>query len=674
MWQRTKHNSKVGFDKLWGWADKLGAPVNNLSNKLGSEAFWPTSLDKECDKAARILRSFCKDGFYEEHAGASADGPKQKQKVLKSIPTEVIRNAKGLAIFTTMRTGLWVSGAGGSGIIIGRTEDGTWSPPSGILLHTGGLGFLVGVDIYDCVVVINTEAALEAFTKVRCTVGGEVSAVAGPMGVGGILETEVHKRQAPVFTYLKSRGFYAGVQVDGTVVIERTDENERFYGEKIGCADILAGKVAHPPYETKALLETIRAAEGGDDIDNSLVPSEPPPGDYEMESEPADPNGHVFGIPDMEDPDPFGVLALEKQGLHIIEAGTKRRPDSTVFEFHPSPASPIFSAFSRRSVDSKSFRDSRSASRRSSWRTSTLSTMDRSIQTCTTDMATQTDFDSPAVSISSPRPSESPNRAAMAEIPEDEEIKISEPAQAVVAENITAEPEEESEVESEDEDMTDGLKPEEEKREVPEGHALVRQGSVLPYGEEDAVLEEPVVHQVQAPQAIRARLVTVTKPTAPKLPPRNPGRNRKGPLVINADPLNSDFMPKEQATSSSPRTPQSLSEKPSVRTDSASSISSRDSVSSVEAMEAMTQRVSKISMVSGDEKKKLQSDSESAIESDFESDDEEDEKKVEEKNDEVSTKQLHARRESDEFHTVPATPEDRAASPLKKVPSQEDFS
>lgn len=58
-WDKTKTSSKKGFDKAWGWADKLGAPVNRLSNKIGSEAFWPTSLDKESDKAARILRSFC---------------------------------------------------------------------------------------------------------------------------------------------------------------------------------------------------------------------------------------------------------------------------------------------------------------------------------------------------------------------------------------------------------------------------------------------------------------------------------------------------------------------------------------------------------------------------------------------------------------------------------------
>jgi len=58
-WDKTKTISKKGLDKTWALADKLGAPVNRLSNKIGSEAFWPTTLDKECDKAARILKSFC---------------------------------------------------------------------------------------------------------------------------------------------------------------------------------------------------------------------------------------------------------------------------------------------------------------------------------------------------------------------------------------------------------------------------------------------------------------------------------------------------------------------------------------------------------------------------------------------------------------------------------------
>ena len=373
-WSTTKTTSKQGFDKVYGIVDKLGAPINKITNKIGSEAFWPTTLDKESDKAARILRSFCKDGFYVEDqdgTAASADGPKAKAKVIKKIPTEVIRKAKGLAIFTTMRTGLWVSGAGGSGILVARTSTGDWSPPSGILLHTAGLGFLVGVDIYDCVVVINTDKALEAFTKIRCTLGGEVSAVAGPVGVGGVLETEIHKRQAPVWNYLKSRGFYAGVQIDGTVIIERGDENERFYGERISVADILAGKARHPPYEVRTLMATIKAAQG-DPVEESALPTaEPTPSDMDIEKPQVAPG---FGLPAEDDPDPFGVKALEEEGLQIKEAGTKRRPSMEVFEYKPSPTSPIYSTFRRHSMDS-----GRRNSKRSSIRS--VASIDRGTQT-----------------------------------------------------------------------------------------------------------------------------------------------------------------------------------------------------------------------------------------------------------------------------------------------------
>ena len=70
-----------------------------------------------------------------------------------------------------------------------------------------------------------------------------------------------------------------------------------------------------------------------------------------------------FGIPAFGDPDPFGVLALEREGLEIKEAGTKHRPSSDAFEYRPSPTSPIFSTFARRSVDGISRRSSRRESK-----------------------------------------------------------------------------------------------------------------------------------------------------------------------------------------------------------------------------------------------------------------------------------------------------------------------
>jgi lipid-binding SYLF domain-containing protein len=286
-WDKTKHGSKAAFDKAWAGFEKLGVPVNKLTNKIGSEAFWPTTLDHESDKAARILKSFCKDGFYkEEPASPTSKGPKNKPRVLVKIPQKVIQNCVGLAIFTVMRTGLWVSGAGGSGVLIARKEDGSWSPPSGILIHTLGVGFMAGIDIYDCVVVINDRKALEAFSKVRVSLGGEISVVAGPVGAGGIVESEVMKDRKPLWSYMKSRGLYGGIQLDGTIIVERNDENARFYGERLPISQILAGNVKRVPADTRMLMEVVKQAEGRTDVDPVVlehVAQQPPPSDFPVE-------------------------------------------------------------------------------------------------------------------------------------------------------------------------------------------------------------------------------------------------------------------------------------------------------------------------------------------------------------------------------------------------------
>lgn len=544
--------------------------------------------------------------------------------------SQVIKNAKGLAIFTTMRTGLWFSGAGGSGILVGRKEDGNWSPPSGIMLHTAGLGFLVGVDIYDCVVVINTQEALDAFATIRCTLGGEISAVAGPVGVGGVLETEVHKRQAPVFNYLKSRGFYAGVQIDGTIIIERTDENERFYGQKIGVKDILAGKTMITPREIRPLLETIKAAQGDADVDASLLPDEPPPADFEIEN-----NQQLFGVPDKEDPDPFGVLALEQAGLEIREAGTHKRPPSEQFEFKPSPTSPIYTTF-RHSMD----RSSMDRSRRSSWRTSTISSVLESNRGSTmVDSETQTDLESTPTTPEPPtlptRPSHngSPTIPTMADIPEDkstDEINLppahaqeetkngaqgdkgnNSPKEAKPKDSLSKGATPEISVSTEEdatakkpqvaespdfshddeksatarlrENRKSRLRPVSEAR---KSMAIGNDGSEddYDYDDDDVEEEEPVIQeflQATAPQAInRARIVTVAKPIPPKLPMRSPLRARNS---VHSD-TSSEYEHRDAACGPSPVQAPSIPQTPSLKNDG-SSTSSRESISSMEGFE-----------------------------------------------------------------------------------------
>jgi lipid-binding SYLF domain-containing protein len=285
-WEKTKASSRHFFNKV-------GEPVNKATNKLGAEAFWPTSLDKEADKAARILRSFCIDGFVAKDSGKHG---KSKDKIPPEVcslitslnhlltPIQIIRNCKGLAIFTVMRTGFHWSGAGGSGVVVARLPNGQWSPPAGILIHTLGWGLMAGVDIYDCVCVINNDKGMDGFTRLRATLGADVSAAVGPLGAGSQVESEIIQRQAPVWSYTKGRGLYVGAAIDGTVIVQRPSENERFYGrESIKNTQILAGEVQPPPGTMVQLWETLSAIDDKPHDASKLPPPNQVPGDHELE-------------------------------------------------------------------------------------------------------------------------------------------------------------------------------------------------------------------------------------------------------------------------------------------------------------------------------------------------------------------------------------------------------
>ncbi|KAL2104429.1 hypothetical protein VUR80DRAFT_958 [Thermomyces stellatus] len=122
--------------------------------------------------------------------------PSRSRAILK-VPAKVVRDALGLAIFTSARAGFQVSAATGSGVLIARQADGSWGAPSGIQVHALGAGFLAGADIYDCVCVINTREALEAFSRTRVSLGPEVALAAGPFGVGGKVQVGASASRSP---------------------------------------------------------------------------------------------------------------------------------------------------------------------------------------------------------------------------------------------------------------------------------------------------------------------------------------------------------------------------------------------------------------------------------------------------------------------------------------------
>ena len=194
------------------------------------------------------------------------------KKSMVKIPDAVLRECAGLAIFHVLRAGAFHGSlAAGSGVVVARRADGTWSPPSSFVVSTVGAGFMLGLDVYDCVCVLNTPAQVGAFTNPRVSLGGEASIAVGPVGTGGSVDAALSKTVRPMWSYMKSRGLWAGVQIDGTIIVSRGDANSVFYNERgITAKKILRGDVAWP-VQARPLFEVLRAIEGRPDVDHTVV-------------------------------------------------------------------------------------------------------------------------------------------------------------------------------------------------------------------------------------------------------------------------------------------------------------------------------------------------------------------------------------------------------------------
>jgi len=161
----------------------------------------------------------------------------------KSIPPEVLRDAQGVAIITVIKAGFVFSGRGGSGVVVARTGKG-WSGPSAIGTGGAGFGFQIGAEQTDFVFVLNTRAAVEAFSQGgNVQFGGNMSLAAGP--IGRTAEAGVTPLAA-VYAYSRSKGLFGGISLEGTVIATRNEANANYYGRSVTPGEILSGKVKVP--------------------------------------------------------------------------------------------------------------------------------------------------------------------------------------------------------------------------------------------------------------------------------------------------------------------------------------------------------------------------------------------------------------------------------------------
>ena len=161
----------------------------------------------------------------------------------KSIPRNVLRNAKGLAIMSVIKAGFVFSGKAGHGVVVTRTARG-WSGPSFIGTGGAGWGLQAGAQETDVVFVLNNNAAVRAFSKGgNVTLGVDASAAAGP--VGRDAQAAVTPKAA-IYTYSRSKGLFAGASIEGAVIATQKEANDRYYRKSVSATDILKGRVGSP--------------------------------------------------------------------------------------------------------------------------------------------------------------------------------------------------------------------------------------------------------------------------------------------------------------------------------------------------------------------------------------------------------------------------------------------
>ena len=198
------------------------------------------------------------------------------------IPARLLEMAKGVAIMTVIKGGFGFAGVEfGTGLVVARlpnihpttnalnptsptsTTDSTnnshnhsanfrWSAPSAI--GTAGLswGALIGAQVSDHVFLLMSDEAVALLynNKASIQLGADIAIAIGPLGrtlEGDLGVDGKHNKIAPIYTYSMSKGLYAGVSLDGKVIVTRPDVNEKFYGMSISAEEILAGVVPTPP-------------------------------------------------------------------------------------------------------------------------------------------------------------------------------------------------------------------------------------------------------------------------------------------------------------------------------------------------------------------------------------------------------------------------------------------
>lgn len=153
---------------------------------------------------------------------------------LKSIPEALIADAQAVAIFpNVVKVGFVVGGQRGHGVIVIRNADGNWEAPRFLTITGGSVGWQIGAQATDVVLVFKNRETIDGVLRGKFTIGADANAAAGPVGRSAKASTDAELR-AEMLSYSRSRGLFAGVSLEGSMLQPDAASEGTYYRKNLG--------------------------------------------------------------------------------------------------------------------------------------------------------------------------------------------------------------------------------------------------------------------------------------------------------------------------------------------------------------------------------------------------------------------------------------------------------
>src|SRR5712664_1101096 len=182
---------------------------------------------------------------------------KEVMDIPDNIPQDLIDKAECVIVYpSVLKAAFIVGGSYGRGAMTCRSGEhftGPWSAPTMMALEGGSIGFQLGGQATDFVLLVMNPRGARSILSSKVKLGADASAAAGPKGRTANASTDATLR-AEVLSYSRNRGLFAGLSLEGSTVRPDNDANERIYGKKVEAESIVfKGAVAVPPAAQKMI-------------------------------------------------------------------------------------------------------------------------------------------------------------------------------------------------------------------------------------------------------------------------------------------------------------------------------------------------------------------------------------------------------------------------------------